>query len=109
MEIRFHLDENVDHAIARGLRHRGIDVTTTTDAALVGASDEEQLSFAHKESRVLVTYDSDFLALHAQGVEHCGIVFRPKDNSSIGSLVQHLCLVHDCLTAEEMGGEVEFA
>ena len=44
--IRLHLDENVDHAVAHGLRLRGIDVTTTTDANLVGAADEEQLSFA---------------------------------------------------------------
>ena len=29
--IRYHLDENVDHAVAHGLRLRGLDVTTTTD------------------------------------------------------------------------------
>lgn len=38
--MRFHLDEHVDHAIARGLRNRGIEVTTATDAGLLGASDE---------------------------------------------------------------------
>jgi hypothetical protein len=30
--IRFHLDEHVPHAVARGLRRLGIDVRTTTDA-----------------------------------------------------------------------------
>ncbi|HEX5102520.1 MAG TPA: hypothetical protein VFV87_01835 [Pirellulaceae bacterium] len=34
--LRFHLDAQVDHAIARGLEARGIDVTTTTDAGLLG-------------------------------------------------------------------------
>ena len=29
--IRFHLDENCSHAIAAGLRRRGIDVTTTPE------------------------------------------------------------------------------
>jgi hypothetical protein len=35
--IRFHLDENVDRAIALGLRRRAIDVTTTKDAGLCRA------------------------------------------------------------------------
>jgi predicted nuclease of predicted toxin-antitoxin system len=95
MAIRFHLDENVDHAVARGLRLRGIDVTTSTDADLIGVSDEEQLAFAHRESRVLVTYDSDLLTLHSTGTEHSGIVFCPSESSTIGSVVQHLCLIHD--------------
>ena len=38
MPIRYHLDENVDHAVARGLQQRGIDVTTSTDVQLVGVS-----------------------------------------------------------------------
>jgi hypothetical protein len=47
--IRFHLDEHVDHAIARGLRNRGIDVTTATDANLLGASDEAHFEIASRE------------------------------------------------------------
>ena len=109
MAIRFHLDENVDHAVARGLRLRGIDVTTSTDADLIGAADEEQLAFAQQQSRVLFTYDSDLLVLHAGGTEHSGIVFCPNDARPIGRLVLHLCLIHDCLTPEDMAGQVEFA
>ena len=37
--IRFHLDENCPHAIAEGLRRRGIDVTTTPEVDLISASD----------------------------------------------------------------------
>jgi len=46
--IKFHLDENVSSAIADGLRRRGIDVTTTAEVGLIGASDETQLAFAHQ-------------------------------------------------------------
>ena len=53
--IRYHLDENVNHAIAHGLRLRGIDVTTATDAELLRATDEEHLAFAARTGRVLVT------------------------------------------------------
>jgi hypothetical protein len=42
--IRFHLDERVDVAIARALRRHGVDVTTTVEAGLRTASDEEQLA-----------------------------------------------------------------
>ena len=43
--IRFHLDENVKSAVARELRRRGIDVTTTIEAGLLAQSDESQLIF----------------------------------------------------------------
>ena len=39
--IRYHLDENVHHAVARALRLRGIDVTTTSEAGLMAAPDED--------------------------------------------------------------------
>ena len=42
--MRFHLDEHVPHAIAEGLRRRGIDVTTTVEAGLRGTSDAPSAS-----------------------------------------------------------------
>ncbi|HUG91291.1 MAG TPA: DUF5615 family PIN-like protein [Planctomycetaceae bacterium] len=109
MVIRFHLDENVDHAVAHGLRLRGIEVTTTADGDLLGASDEQQIAFAAGEQRVVLTHDPDFLRLHTAGVSHAGIVFRHKDSRSVGELVRFLCLLHDCVEPDEMHGHVEFA
>ena len=63
-KIQFHLDEQVERAIAEALRRRGIDVTTTPEARLLGATDEEQLAFAISQERVIFTQDDDFLALH---------------------------------------------
>jgi hypothetical protein len=52
--IHFHLDEDVDPAIAEGLRRRGIDVTTSQEAGLLGATDPMQLAYAHaKQQRVM--------------------------------------------------------
>jgi predicted nuclease of predicted toxin-antitoxin system len=59
--IRFHFDENVDPAIALGLRRYGIDVTTTNDVQLRTQSDEVQLAFIQETQRVLFTQDTDFL------------------------------------------------
>lgn len=53
--IRFHLDEQVKSVIARELRRRGIDVTTTVEAGLRTQSDEVQLAFICQEKRVLFT------------------------------------------------------
>lgn len=67
--IRFHLDEHVDHAIAKGLRARGIDVTTTSDARLLGADDPAHIEFALRENRVVFTNDADSLTPGARREE----------------------------------------
>jgi predicted nuclease of predicted toxin-antitoxin system len=106
--IRFHLDEHVDHEIALALRTRGIDVTTTADAGLLQAPDEDHIAFALGQHRVIFTNDQDYLRLHSQGVVHAGIVFCARGSRSAKDIIRHLCLIHDCLTEEEMSGGVEY-
>ncbi len=106
--IRFHLDENVDEAVARALRNRGIDVTTAGDANLLSAADEDHLAFALAERRVIATHDADFLRLHAAGTPHAGIVYCHTESRSIGQMVRSLVLIHECLTQEEMEGHIEW-
>jgi predicted nuclease of predicted toxin-antitoxin system len=65
--IRFHLDEHVAHAVADGLRRRGAEVTTTTDAGLISPTDQQQFAYAHAQGRVMCTEDRDFLAMAATG------------------------------------------
>lgn len=64
-KVRFHLDENVSNIVADGLKRRGIDVSTTPEQGLISVSDEEQLTFACSQQRVLFTQDRDFLVLHS--------------------------------------------
>jgi predicted nuclease of predicted toxin-antitoxin system len=59
--IRFHLDEHVAHAVADGLQKLGIDVTTTTDASLLGADDADQIAYGLTQGRVIFTEDDGFL------------------------------------------------
>jgi hypothetical protein len=106
--IRFHLDEHVDPAVAAGLRQRGIDVTTTSEAGLAGVSDAAQLAFAIAERRVLVTNDTDFLRLHSSGMAHAGIVYYDQLARGVGDLIRWLALMHECLPAAEIAGKVEF-
>jgi predicted nuclease of predicted toxin-antitoxin system len=80
-----------------------MDVTTTTDANLIGATDNQQLSFALRENRVIFTKDQDFLRHHQAGSEHAGIVYSRQGARSI---VEHAGLAdHDLVAAEESPGE----
>ena len=108
MELRYHLDESVDHAVARGLIQRGISATTTTDAGLVGATDEEQLASAVGEGRVLVTHDRDFLRLAALSAAHCGIAYCPPRQRAIGQIILRLVHLWRMFTPDEMKGRVEY-
>jgi hypothetical protein len=106
--IRFLLDEHVHPAVAIGLRLRGVEVTTATEAGLLGAPDESYVALAVSEERVIVTHDDDFLALDAAGTRHAGIAYCHQRARSVGELVNALVLIHNCLTSDEIENEVEF-
>src|SRR4051812_50064415 len=106
--ILFHLDEHCDPAIAAGLRLHGVDVTTTPEAGLLSAEDEEHIAHAVATGRVVFTQDSDFLRLDAAGAEHRGIVFCRQHSRSIGQLIASLLLIWEVYEPEEMVNRVEY-
>lgn len=107
-DIRFYLDENVDHDIARGLRTRSIEVLTTAEAGTRGFSDEEHLAFALQEKLVIITSDEDFLILHSQNIEHAGIVYFKQQSRTLKHVLRGLFLIYTELTQEDMLNWVEF-
>lgn len=106
--IRFHMDENISNVIAKGLRSRGINVTTTPEAGLIAAPDEVQLEFSRSQGRVIFTQDTDFLRLHEAGIPHVGIAYCHQGSQSIGEIIRGLVLIWELLEPEEMIGKVEF-
>lgn len=106
--IRFHLDEHMDPAIARGLRRHGVDMTTTVEAELISQSDQNQLDYARSTARVIVSHDTDFLRLSEESTDHPGIVYCHKTARSIGEIIRGLILIYEVLTPEELRGRVEF-
>jgi predicted nuclease of predicted toxin-antitoxin system len=91
-----------------GLRRHGIDVTTTPEAGLLGATDEEQAAYALSIGRVIVTQDRDFLRIHSAGIAHPGIAYCAMDTRVIGEIVAALVLLWEVYEPHEMVGRVEF-
>jgi predicted nuclease of predicted toxin-antitoxin system len=106
--ICFHLDEHCDPAIAAGLRLHGVDVTTTSDAGLLHAEDEEHIAYAVRTTRVIFTQDEDFLRHSAAGMPHAGIAFTAQQTRSIGQIIAGLLLIWAVYEPEEMANRVEF-
>jgi predicted nuclease of predicted toxin-antitoxin system len=96
------LDEQIPPALAEALRNRGIDVTTTADAGLIGTGDREHLEFAANAGRVVITQDVDFLRLHSEGTSHAGIAFWRQQTRSIGEALRRLLLIHATMSPDEM-------
>lgn len=106
-KVSFYTDEHISNSVVKGLRLRGVDVLTTKEAGMSGATDEEHIAFAKKEERVIFTQDEDFLHLHSEGIEHCGIVYAHQ-RTPVGDIVRGLMLIHQVLESEEMKNHLEF-
>ena len=106
-KLRYYTDEHVSKAVIRGLRQRGVDVLTVSEARKLGETDEDHLAFALAEGRVVFTQDDDFLRLASSGKTHAGIVYAPQ-HKPIGDIIQGLMLIFQVLEAEDMAGNVEY-
>jgi predicted nuclease of predicted toxin-antitoxin system len=91
----------------RGLAAAIDDVTTTFEAGLAAALDVEHLGYAFLAGRVMITQDTDFLRLHAEGAVHSGIAFLHQGEKT-GYMLRMLVLLFELVTAEEMAGRLEF-
>jgi hypothetical protein len=106
--IRYFFDQHIPKAVAEGLRQRAVDVLTAQDAGRCSLPDPDQLEFARIEGRVLVSYDPDFLALAASGIEHAGIGWCEATKYGVGQLIHVLLLLHGVLSPDEMKNHVEY-
>jgi predicted nuclease of predicted toxin-antitoxin system len=106
--IRFYFDQHIWASVCQGLRGKGIDVVTAQEAGRCGVSDPDQLAFATSDERVMVTFDTDYLALHRTGVPHAGIAWCQEQKYGIGQLIRALLLVHGVLDRDSMRNHVEY-
>jgi hypothetical protein len=74
---------------------------------MLGAIDEDHLSLALSQGRVILTQDTDFLRLHAAGSRHSGIIYA-RQQTPVGAIIRGVMLVVEVLSAGEMVGQIEF-
>ena len=106
--IRFHLDENVASALATALRLHGFDVTTAGEAGMLEAEDELHVEYALRESRVIITHDRDYVAIHSRGDDHAGIGYCHQQKYSTGQMLTMCLIIAECYGETGMRGLVEY-
>jgi hypothetical protein len=112
MPIALYMDEHVHRAITISLRLRGVDVLTAQEDGMGGVEDSELLDRAAQLSRVLFTYDDDFLAeatkRQKHGIPFEGIFYAHPLRVSIGACVRELELIAKAGEPEDLKNRVEF-
>jgi hypothetical protein len=65
--VRYDMDQHLPNPASQGPRRHGRDALTAQEAGLCGLPDADQLTFATADGRVLVTFETDSLALRHRG------------------------------------------
>jgi hypothetical protein len=107
--VKLYLDEDVDVLIARLVRARGFEATTTQEAGQVGSGDEPQLAFAASRQLAMLTHNRmDYEALaerfFAAGREHCGIIIAARRPPY--EIARRLLRILNAVTADEMENQL---
>lgn len=109
--IALYLDEDVDILVAHLLRARGYKATTTVDAGMLGASDDEQLETAASRQLTLLThnrvdFEEQIRKYFAAGKSHAGIIIATRHSPQ--EIVRRLLIILDSTTADEMLNQVRY-
>lgn len=109
--ISLYLDEDVNVLIAELIKARGFDAITTRDAGQLNATDSNQLAYAVKKSRALITHNrTDFEALvqiyFDSGQIHHGVIFAGRRSPQ--EITRRLLVILNQVTADEMQNQVRY-
>ena len=112
MPIKIYTDESVPVAVAAGLQRRSMDAISARDISNLGLTDVQQLKYAVDNGYVLLTHDTDFIALGhahtARGEHHPGIVYVHQYKLSIGEIIRRTKEIVDLISADESRDHIEF-
>lgn len=115
MRIKLYLDEDVLPLLAALIRQRGYDVVSAHELGHQGLSDEDHLTFATNQGRILVSYNvRDYHRLALQrfmsGEDHAGIILghRQFSRDELGHAIRALMKFVDNIQAENMVNIVRY-
>jgi predicted nuclease of predicted toxin-antitoxin system len=106
------MDENVQGAITRGVRRRGVDAVTVQEDGYGGRDDPDVLDRATSLGRILFSQDEDLLAeatrRQRNGIPFAGVVFAAQDEAAIGQCVRDIELIAFAGASEEFLDRVHY-
>lgn len=113
MRIKFQADNDLKYAIISGVRRRqaAIDFQTAEMAQLHFLSDEEVLSLAANEGRVLVSHDHRTMPSHFAkfiATQNSPGVILIAQNLPLREAIEDLLMIWEASTAEEWINHLEF-
>ncbi|MDW7680929.1 MAG: DUF5615 family PIN-like protein, partial [bacterium] len=92
--LKIYMDENVERAIADGLKRRNIEAWSANEMNNLGLNDEQQLECAVRKKASFFTYDSDFFDIGkrwaSEGKIHYGIFYIHPLNTNIGDCIRKI-------------------
>ncbi|MEG4347855.1 DUF5615 family PIN-like protein [Microcoleus sp. A003_D6] len=112
-QIRLYLDEDSrSKKLLQALQTRGVDVITVAETGMLSRSDEEQLSWAFANQRVIYSFNTrDFYRIHTNWLErgdfHAGIILG-QQTYSVGEQMRRLLRLISAKSATEMQNQIEF-
>ena len=109
--IELYLDEDVSILVADLLWARGFVAVTARDAGHLSRNDEEQLAYAVRENKILLTHNRvDFERLaqeyFATGRSHDGIIIAVRNSPY--EIIRRLLIILNQVTADEMKNQVRY-
>src|SRR5256885_15373516 len=89
--MNYLFDQSADFRLIPHLRNLGHDVTAISRQYPAGLPDEDVLTIAREEGRVLIVADRDFgeLIFH-QEFAHTGVIFFRLPGASLQTKIEHL-------------------
>jgi len=110
--LKAYADENVIAPLVEALRRRGMDVVTVQERGRREADDAELLDEALLDERLMLTNDTDFLAIASdrasRGESFAPIIYWPQQQRRIGDLVQALIALASNHEYSQLLGQVVF-
>ena len=112
MSLALYMDHHIPHAIASGLRIRGVDVLSAVEDGSSQLDDETLLRRATELGRVLFSQDADLLRLASrfqrQGIAFAGLFYVHQLSLTFGQVIGDLEIAAKTLDPEEIANRTEF-
>ena len=110
--LKYLTDEDFDNRVLRGLLHRkpDLDIVRVQDVGLSEAADPDNLAFAAREGRILLTHDVSTIPPHVDERRSSGEpmpgVFEVPQGAPMGTVIEDLLLLAECSFEDEWEGQI---